>query len=270
MSDEKALVLTVQMSEQIDQIFAALAAAQVELSAPSKNRVARVKTKSGYEYKYNYADLPAIIEAAKPIGKQGIGYTQIPYNDGDNIGVITILGHKSGQWIRGTIAAKPDTERLAAVQAAGSIITFLRRYSLACMLGIAAEDDDDGNAAGGNIATTETKASEPAVQTVKHATLSSPRADAAAPVSTVANERSEAAPKEPYTLEPPRTTKQAIAWADVFIRHIQEKPISKSRIGEWVTRNQEVLEKMRNQTPSIHERVIAAWETALKDPHAQE
>lgn len=153
----RARIENIETSPATDQIFGALAMTQAELSAPHKNKTAKVKTKSGYEYSYSYADLPAIIEAARPATKHGLGYVQAPFNDGLSIGVVTILGHKSGQWIKATITAKPETERLAAVQAAGSVITFLRRYSLSAMLGLAADDDDDANAADGNSATTGAK-----------------------------------------------------------------------------------------------------------------
>ena len=55
-----------------------------------------------------------------------------------------MLMHSSGQWMRSNVsvrAAKPDAQGL------GSAITYLRRYSLCAMVGIAPGDDDDGNAA---------------------------------------------------------------------------------------------------------------------------
>jgi hypothetical protein len=57
--------------------------------------------------------------------------------------VETVLAHKSGEWMRGTSAA-PVVK--ADPQGVGSAITYLRRYSLAAVCGIA-QEDDDGNAA---------------------------------------------------------------------------------------------------------------------------
>jgi len=64
--------------------------------------------------------------------------------DGQTITVHTTLIHTTGEWIRGSLTltfTKPDP------QAAGSAITYAKRYGLAGMVGIVAEDDDDGNAA---------------------------------------------------------------------------------------------------------------------------
>ena len=56
--------------------------------------------------------------------------------------VTTLLMHISGQWVRsvvGVVPAKTDAQGL------GSVITYLRRYSLSGIAGIA-QIDDDGNA----------------------------------------------------------------------------------------------------------------------------
>ena len=58
--------------------------------------------------------------------------------DGHPVMVTTLL-HTSGQWIAGAfplVAVKPDP------QAMGSAITYMRRYSLAAMVGVLTEDDD--------------------------------------------------------------------------------------------------------------------------------
>jgi hypothetical protein len=57
--------------------------------------------------------------------------------------VETVLMHSSGEWMSSVAAAplsKPDA------QGVGSAITYLRRYSLAAIAGIA-QEDDDGQAA---------------------------------------------------------------------------------------------------------------------------
>jgi hypothetical protein len=59
----------------------------------------------------------------------------------------TMLMHASGEWI-GSEVALPSVP--ARVQELGSLVTYMRRYALAAILGIAPDDDDDGNAADGN------------------------------------------------------------------------------------------------------------------------
>jgi hypothetical protein len=52
--------------------------------------------------------------------------------------------HDSGEWLKATAELLLDK---ATPQGQGSGITYMRRYALSAMLGIATEDDDDGQAA---------------------------------------------------------------------------------------------------------------------------
>lgn len=95
-------------------------------------------------FKSKYADLASIIEAIrKPLSDNGLSFAQFPAGDG---GLTSILMHTSGEWIEETYIMKPVD---AKPQTAGSAITYMRRYALGAMLGIATEEDDDGNAASG-------------------------------------------------------------------------------------------------------------------------
>jgi hypothetical protein len=92
-------------------------------------------------FKSKYATLEAIITAAKPhLKKHGLAVIQFP--DGD--GLSTMLLHESGEHLQATanLAIKDHTP-----QGQGSAITYMRRYALSAALGIATEDDDDGNEA---------------------------------------------------------------------------------------------------------------------------
>lgn len=92
-------------------------------------------------FKSKYASLENIISTAKPVlAKHGLSYMQFP--DGD--GLTTVLMHESGEWASATanLHLKDQTP-----QGQGSAITYMRRYALSSILGIATEDDDDGNEA---------------------------------------------------------------------------------------------------------------------------
>ena len=125
-------------SEQIDQLAAALAAAQGAFPAVTKNRTATVPTKTGGTYSYRYADLTDLLDAVRPVlSANGLAVVQ----GGTGERMVTRLVHTSGQWIEadGTLPATQATP-----QGLGSAITYARRYWLTALLGIAAEEDDDG------------------------------------------------------------------------------------------------------------------------------
>lgn len=147
-------------SPQLDQIATALAKAQGLTKHPRKTKVAKFALKSGEKYQYNYADLVDVLDAMKePFAQNGLSIIQMPYVDRSNpqgtcIGIVTRIMHASGQWIEGSLAM-PVTD--AKPQSIGSAITYGRRYMLAPLAGIAADEDDDGNLAQGDHAKTESK-----------------------------------------------------------------------------------------------------------------
>ena len=94
--------------------------------------------------KGRYATLRSIINAARdPLAKNGLSILQSPFSSDGTIGVTTLLLHESGEFIEDSISLTIDAKGKNLAQEAGSIITYLRRYSLAAMLGIYAEEDDD-------------------------------------------------------------------------------------------------------------------------------
>ena len=97
--------------------------------------------------KNHYADLGSVIESAKPVlAANGLSIAQLVENDGPMIGVTTILMHTSGQWLQSTMTLPMmDEKGKSAAQVAGSIITYIRRYSYGAIIGLYTGDDDDGN-----------------------------------------------------------------------------------------------------------------------------
>ena len=92
-------------------------------------------------FKSKYANLESVIEAAHDaLSANGLAVMQGPGPmDGSCITLTTRLVHESGEWIETDFslpAGKMDP------QAAGSAITYARRYSLMAMLCIPAVDDD--------------------------------------------------------------------------------------------------------------------------------
>lgn len=106
------------------------------------------KTAKGHNNKY--ADLAAIARVVDPIiAKHGLSY-RFRTTQTDKISVTCVLSHEAGHFEENTLVGKPDTgPGRNEIQAIGSALTYLQRYSLVQALGLAASaDDDDGKAAG--------------------------------------------------------------------------------------------------------------------------
>lgn len=127
-------------SESIQLLATALSKAQAEMPA--------IKFDSKNPFlKNDYASLGAIIAGARPVlAKHGLSVSQLTFGDDGVAGVETVLMHTSGEWISQSISMPIGEEKgKSSAQVAGSIITYLRRYSLASILGIYSDEDGDGN-----------------------------------------------------------------------------------------------------------------------------
>jgi len=139
------------MTPTLDALWAALAAAQAEMSA------ARMDRRNTY-YNANYATLASVIEASRPaLTRHGLAVSQAVSIEGRDVIITTTIGHKSGQYVSSALRAtarelprKGDkgqptsTDQPLSVQALGSTITYLRRYAYAAMVGVVADEDADG------------------------------------------------------------------------------------------------------------------------------
>jgi ribosome-binding protein aMBF1 (putative translation factor) len=137
-------------SSEVDQLYAAKAAAQGEFVAVPKNKTAKVKTKAGYEYSYKYADLADILKMALPIlAKNGLALSQpLLVDSNGNLRITTRLGHKSGQWEQSD--GLPINGDLPP-QELGSELSYFRRYDLGALLAIAPDEDTDAQGTGSKV-----------------------------------------------------------------------------------------------------------------------
>lgn len=130
-------------SEKVGELAAALSKAQGEIAAPKKGRTAKIKSEKG-QYEYSYADLADVIECYRPaLSKHGLALTQSMRLQDGHLVLNTKLLHSSDQWIDSDYPLQSYNRP----QEQGSAITYARRYAACALLGIAAEDDDDGAAA---------------------------------------------------------------------------------------------------------------------------
>ncbi len=127
-------------SEAIVNLAKALSQAQGEMPVIKFNSINPF-------LKNNYADLGAIIAGTRPVlAKFGLAVTQLTFGEDGVVGVETMLTHSSGEWISDRVSMQVGEERgKSSAQVAGSIVTYLRRYSLASILGVYADEDGDGN-----------------------------------------------------------------------------------------------------------------------------
>ena len=144
-----------KLSESTGELFSALADFQSECPEIIKDRTVQVKKNGKFLYDFDYATLGNMIETVTPtLSKHGLSVTQSVGNSG----VITIIGHKSGQWLM--------TEPLQVnfdgdEQSQGSSITYKRRYQFGGALNLDSIKDDDANRADDNEADFKTDKPKP-------------------------------------------------------------------------------------------------------------
>jgi ERF superfamily len=145
-----------QTSEQIAELAAALATAQAAMRGA-------LKDSENPFFRSKYADLASVWEACRePLTANHLAIVQFPTATFEGkpeayewttrtgevrygvrvptvVSVLTRLMHSSGQWLEDTTSTMLAN---ADPQSIGSAVTYLRRYALAAVAGVAPEDDD--------------------------------------------------------------------------------------------------------------------------------
>ena len=95
---------------------------------------------------YSFAPLAKIQKQVDPIlSKYGLSYSWEQIQAGDVIKIIFVLKHELGHERRTELESKPDISGgKNTIQAIGSGVSYLKRYTLMNGLGVTADDDDDG------------------------------------------------------------------------------------------------------------------------------
>ena len=92
-------------------------------------------------HKSRYASLQAHLLALKPLAKKhGLAIVQMPIGDTDVVGIRNIILHEDGGML--SCNALVPAEKGMSGQQAGSLYSYVRRYSLASIAGVATDDDD--------------------------------------------------------------------------------------------------------------------------------
>lgn len=137
-----------------DGLSKALAQAQAELRNPVCDR-------SNSHFQARYATLTAILDAVRPVfNRHGLTVLQ-PISGKDGLlTVATIIIHSGGGSFSSEISVPLDSN----IQRVGAAITYLRRYSLASLVGIVGDEDDDAESI---VASTREKGKQRAKETEK-------------------------------------------------------------------------------------------------------
>jgi hypothetical protein len=132
-------------SEDISQLAVALSKAQSEMPSAIKNR-------TNPHFRSLYADYDSIWEACRvPLTANGLSISHMPMRFEKEWVLLTLLFHKSGQWIRNMVPLFLEGQKS---QALGSAMTYMKRYGLSAIIAIPTDEDDDGNAADERVVST--------------------------------------------------------------------------------------------------------------------
>ena len=124
---------------KIGELAKALSAAQGQLSTAKKKS-------TNPHFRSKFADLSEVWEACRAaLSKNKIAVIQCPQFTDKCDYLETTLVHESGEYMVSRMVLK---NAKGDMQGLGSSISYAKRYSLAAMVGVTSEDeDDDGNAA---------------------------------------------------------------------------------------------------------------------------
>jgi hypothetical protein len=138
--DEVTMLTRPALHFEMSSSIAKLALAQTKVQKEIKDLP---KESKGFAHKYTTFD--KLVQYLRPIlAKHGISFIQMPCGENENVGVITLYMHTSGEYI----SSKVETQIIQAqnkYQSMGSAITYFKRYSLASFVGLASDEDTDGN-----------------------------------------------------------------------------------------------------------------------------
>lgn len=125
-------------SEQINELATALSKFQGKMITAHKGA-------TNPFFKSTYADLASVVKSASPgLAEEGLSIAQLVGTSNEQTTLTTLLMHASGQFISAEmplLIAKQDA------QGQGSALTYARRYAYMAIIGMVADEDDDGQAA---------------------------------------------------------------------------------------------------------------------------
>jgi hypothetical protein len=222
-----------EMSENINEIVTALSKAQAEIGNVAKDA-------KNPHFKADYASLGAVLETCRPVlAKHNLCILQPASSEGSGaVTVETMIAHSSGQWMRSRLSCMPGKQD---AQGIGSVITYMRRYSLASMVGVAQTDDDGEGATGrgesGGPQMAPAQRAKPQQKVEKADPVLIPPPETPALIQTPVNAAGNGTDWSSWTL----TFKAAL-----------ESATSIGAVNAWCDRNADPLSRLMNDLPKWH------------------
>jgi hypothetical protein len=135
----------IQKDSAVRAFNLAMANAKGEIGPVIKNKQVDYEF-SGKRTRYAYEDFAAVANTVDPaFAKFGLAYRFRVSQDAGVVRVTCIISHADGHSEENPMQSPPDTSGSKnAVQALGSVVTYLQRYALKAAIGLAATTDDDG------------------------------------------------------------------------------------------------------------------------------
>lgn len=123
------------------ELAAALAKVQAELPKLERDRTVTVEHKDGSSHSYSYVTLANLSENILPLlAKHGLSFAGLPGTGADGKMCLRYyLLHESGEHLSGEFPISGE----GGIQMVGGRITYARRYCLAALVGVAADEDDE-------------------------------------------------------------------------------------------------------------------------------
>lgn len=116
-----------------------------------KAKLVSFTTRDGDTTSYRHATLASVVDAVVAgMGNHGLSHRWDVKQEAGQVSVTCTLTHRGGHSESVTMSAAPDTSgKKNSIQQVASAVTYLQRYTLMAMTGVAAEDmaEDDGHAA---------------------------------------------------------------------------------------------------------------------------
>lgn len=133
----------------------ARADAVAEIPVIKKDKRVKFASKTGGTIDYQFADFASIYKIVAPIlGKHGLhAHFRTESPPGELVKVTCVISHRDGHSEENWLSAGRDQSgNKNDLQALGSTVTYLQRYTLMAALGLAAAKDGDGVSSSGDVA----------------------------------------------------------------------------------------------------------------------